>query len=201
VDFVIAQGTEGGGHTGRVGTLALIPQVADAIGNLPLAAAGGIVDGRGLAAALALGADGVWVGTAFLATEEANADAVEEGRGHHTPFWNKTWKELLVEIGDDDTVISKIATGKTARYVRNRMIDYWDKSGMSYLPMPLQGFLVNGLFTAIAKSGKRELVSPFSGQGAGLIKKIRTPAEIIDEMVEGALEVLTEKVPRRIGLK
>lgn len=201
VDFIIAQGTEGGGHTGRVGTLALIPQVADAIGSLPLAAAGGIVDGRGLAAALALGADGVWVGTAFLATEEANADAVEEGLGHHNQFWNKTWKELLVEIGDDDTIISRIATGKTARYVRNRIIDYWDKSGVSYLPMPLQGFLVNGLFAAIAKSGKRELVSPYSGQGAGMIKKIRTPADIIDEMVEGALEVLTEKVPRRIGLK
>jgi NAD(P)H-dependent flavin oxidoreductase YrpB (nitropropane dioxygenase family) len=201
VDFVIAQGHEGGGHTGRIGTMALIPQVIDAVDPLPVVAAGGIVDGRGLAAALTLGAEGVWLGTAFLATAEANADALEEEEIYYTPFWDKTWKELLIGAVDEDTKVSKIATGKTARYVRNKLIDYWDKSGVSYLPMPLQGLLVGDLFAAIAKSGKRELVSPYAGQGAGLIKKIRTPAEIIEDMVQGALEILSEKVPQRIGLK
>jgi nitronate monooxygenase len=201
VDFLIAQGYDGGGHTGRIGTMSLIPQVIDAVSPLPVAAAGGIVDGRGLAAALALGAEGVWLGTAFLATPEANADALEEEESHYTPFWDKTWKELIIEAVDEGTTISRIATGKTARYVRNKVIDYWDKSGMSYLPMPLQGFLVVDLFAAIAKSNQRQLVSPYCGQGAGLIKKIRTPAEIIEDMVQEALEIVSETVPHRIGLK
>jgi len=201
VDFVIAQGYEGGGHTGRIGTIALIPPVVDAVAPLPAAAAGGIVDGRGLAAALTLGAEGVWVGTAFLATDEANADALEEDELYYTPFWDRTWKELLIGAVDESTTVSRIATGKTARYIRNKLIDYWDKSGMAYLPMPLQGFLVADLFASIARSGRAELVSPYSGQGAGMIRKIRTPAEIVEGMIEGALDILENQVPRRIGLK
>ena len=105
-DIVIAQGTEAGGHTGQIATLALVPQVVDAVGDrVPVVAAGGIVDGRGLAAALALGADGIWVGTRFIATPEA-----------HTVHG---YKEKLLELHEDGTVVTKAYTGKTCRVVEN----------------------------------------------------------------------------------
>lgn len=191
VDFIIAQGYDGGGHTGRIGTLSLVPQAVDAVSPLPVVAAGGIVDGRGLAAALTLGAEGIWVGTAFLATKEANVDAIEDGLLYLTPFWDETWKRSILKAVDEDTTVSKIATGKTARYLKNKLIDYWDKSGVSYLPMPLQGFLVWDLFASIAESEKGDYVSPFSGQGAGMIKEIKSPKEIVNQMVEGAIEALS----------
>src|SRR6185503_15296862 len=96
---VVAQGTEAGGHTGQVATMPLVPQVVDAVGDrVPVVAAGGIVDGRGLAAALALGADGVWIGTRFIATPEARVVA-----GYH---------EGLVTSAEDGTVISRAYSGK-----------------------------------------------------------------------------------------
>src|SRR6476661_4727890 len=99
-DFVVAQGTEAGGHTGTVATIALVPQVVDAVGDrVPVVAAGGLFDGRGLAASLSLGADGVWVGTRFIATPEARAF---DG-----------YKDTLIELAEDGTVISRAYTGKT----------------------------------------------------------------------------------------
>ena len=96
-DLVVAQGTEAGGHTGTVATLALVPQVVDAVeGRVPVVAAGGIVDGRGLAAALSLGADGVWVGTRFIATPEA--------------WGTPGYKERLLEMHEDDTVVTRAFT-------------------------------------------------------------------------------------------
>ncbi len=201
VDFVIAQGYEGGGHTGRIGTLSLIPQAVDAISPLPLVGAGGIVDGRGLAASLTLGAEGIWVGTAFLATKEANIDAIEDGYIYITPFWDEVWKRKILEAIDEDTIVSKISSGKTARHIKNKLIDYWDRSGISYLPMPLQGFLVWDLYASIAQTDKSEWMAPPAGQGAGMIKEMKSPKEIVDQMVEGALEVLSEDVPKKIGLK
>lgn len=104
-DFVVAQGTEGGGHTGTVATMALVPQVVDAVGDrVPVVAAGGLFDGRGLAASIALGADGVWMGTRFIATPEA-----------HAP---RAYKDKLIEIPEDGTVVSRAYTGKTCRVVR-----------------------------------------------------------------------------------
>jgi len=104
-DFVVAQGTEGGGHTGTVATMALVPQVVDAVGDkVPVVAAGGLFDGRGLAASIALGADGVWMGTRFIATPEA-----------HAP---NAYKQRLIEIPEDGTVVSRAYTGKTCRVVR-----------------------------------------------------------------------------------
>ncbi len=106
-DFVIAQGTEAGGHTGTVATMPLVPQIVDAVGDrVPVVAAGGIFDGRGLAAALGLGADGVWIGTRFIATPEA-----------HTV---RGYKEALLRTPEDGTVISRGFTGKTLRAVRNK---------------------------------------------------------------------------------
>ena len=104
---MVAQGTEAGGHTGRVATMALVPQVVDAVGDrVPVVAAGGIVDGRGLAAALALGADGVWVGTRFIATPEARSVT--------------GYKDVLLRSHEDDTVVTRAYTGKTCRVIANR---------------------------------------------------------------------------------
>ena len=112
-DLVVAQGTEAGGHTGQVATLPLVPQVVDAVGDrVPVVAAGGIFDGRGLAAALALGADGVWVGTRFIATPEARGVL--------------GYKEKLLESREDQTTVSRAYSGKTMRVVRNRFTDHYD---------------------------------------------------------------------------
>jgi enoyl-[acyl-carrier protein] reductase II len=121
-DLVVAQGTEAGGHTGQVASFPLIPQVVDAVSRyVPVVAAGGIFDGRGLAAALALGADGVWVGTRFIATPEARAV-----RGY---------KERLLASHEDQTTVSRAYSGKTMRVVRNDYTDYCEAH-----PAELKGF-------------------------------------------------------------
>src|SRR5204863_1059147 len=113
-DIVVAQGTEAGGHTGRIATFTLVPLIVDAVGDrVPVVAAGGIYDGRGLAAALALGADGVWVGTRFIATPEARAAP--------------GYKDALIRTAEDGTVISRAFTGKTLRAVRNTWTDWHDQ--------------------------------------------------------------------------
>jgi enoyl-[acyl-carrier protein] reductase II len=112
-DLVVAQGTEAGGHTGQVASLPLVPQVVDAVGDrVPVVAAGGIFDGRGLAAALALGADGIWVGTRFIATPEARGVL--------------GYKEKLLASREDETTVSRAYSGKTMRVVRNEYTDYYD---------------------------------------------------------------------------
>jgi enoyl-[acyl-carrier protein] reductase II len=124
-DLVVAQGTEAGGHTGKIATMALVPQVVDAVGDrVPVVAAGGIFDGRGLAAALALGADGVWVGTRFIATPEAQA----------VPGY----KDALVRTFEDGTTISRGYTGKTCRVVANSYTQFWDENPDELQPFPAQ---------------------------------------------------------------
>src|SRR6478609_1304733 len=112
-DLVIAQGTEAGGHTGQVATMPLVPQLVDAVGDrVPVVAAGGIFDGRGLAAALALGADGVWVGTRFIATPEAKSV--------------HGYKDTLLATAEDGTIVTRAYTGKTCRVVRNGYTDHFE---------------------------------------------------------------------------
>ncbi len=124
-DLVVAQGTEAGGHTGKIATFALVPQVVDAVGHrVPVVAAGGIVNGRGLAAALALGADGIWVGTRFIATPEARA----------VPGY----KEALLRTHEDGTTITKAYTGKTCRVVENAYTTAFDTEGGVPEPFPMQ---------------------------------------------------------------
>src|SRR3954452_9878679 len=124
-DFVIAQGTEAGGHTGTVATFPLVPQIVDAVGDrVPVVAAGGIVDGRGLAAALALGADGVWIGTRFIATPEARAVA--------------GYKDALVRTAEDGTVITRAFSGKTMRAVRNDYTTWWEDHPDEVQRFPMQ---------------------------------------------------------------
>ena len=127
-DLVVAQGTEAGGHTGTVATFPLVPMIVDAVGDhIPVVAAGGIFDGRGLAAALALGADGVWMGTRFIATPEA--------RG--LPFY----KERIIETKEDGTVISKAFSGKTMRVLRNETTDRYDADPTLLKKFPDQLFV------------------------------------------------------------
>ena len=112
-DLVVAQGTEAGGHTGQVASLPLVPQIVDAVGaRVPVVAAGGIFDGRGLAAALSLGADGIWVGTRFIATPEARGVL--------------GYKDKLIASHEDQTTVSRAYSGKTMRVVRNTYTDYYD---------------------------------------------------------------------------
>ena len=127
-DFVVAQGTEAGGHTGTVATMALVPQVVDAVGDrVPVVAAGGLFDGRGLAASLCLGADGVWVGTRFIATPEARAVS--------------GYKDTLVATGEDGTVVSRAYTGKPCRVVRNEWTHHFDEHPDELAPFPQQVFV------------------------------------------------------------
>src|SRR5688500_3074424 len=124
-DIVVAQGTEAGGHTGKIATLPLIPQIVDAVGDkVPVVAAGGIFDGRGLAAALTLGADGICVGTRFIATPEARS----------TPGY----KEALVKTREDGTVISRAFTGKTLRAVENTYTQFFEDNPAELQPFPAQ---------------------------------------------------------------
>jgi enoyl-[acyl-carrier protein] reductase II len=134
-DIVVAQGTEAGGHTGQIATMPLVPQIVDAVGGrVPVVAAGGIYDGRGLAAALALGADGVWVGTRFIATPEARAVA--------------GYKDTLLRTAEDGTVVTRGYSGKTMRAIRNQYTREVEEHPEAVQPFPAQLFAagVAGVF-------------------------------------------------------
>ena len=178
-DIVVAQGTEAGGHTGTVATFALVPQVVDAVGDrVPVVAAGGINDGRGLAAALALGADGIWVGTRFIATPEARA----------VPGY----KDALVGLAEDGTVVTRAYTGKTCRVIRNGYTQEFDDAGGVAEPFPYQ-------FVKSLKDGANHLggdehtpdIDPDkefwpAGQGAGSITELVPAAELVARFVAEA---------------
>ncbi|MCA9823531.1 MAG: nitronate monooxygenase, partial [Dehalococcoidia bacterium] len=138
VDVVVAQGTEAGGHTGRIATLALLPQALDAVAPKPVVAAGGIADGRGLAAVLACGAVGAWCGTAFLVADEANQPEMQ--------------KERILAAIDEDTRITRLYSGKTMRNITNPLIEAWEAAGFAALPMGLQGVLTGDLMYSIRES-------------------------------------------------
>ena len=178
-DIVVAQGTEAGGHTGTVATFALVPQVVDAVGDrVPVVAAGGISDGRGLAAALALGADGIWVGTRFIATPEARA----------VPGY----KDALVGLAEDGTVVTRAYTGKTCRVIRNGYTQEFDDAGAVAEPFPYQ-------FVKSLKDGANHLggdehttdIDPDkefwpAGQGAGSITELVPAGELVARFVAEA---------------
>ena len=184
VDIVVAQGTEAGGHTGRIATFALVPQVVDAVSPVPVVAAGGIGDGRGLAAALALGAIGVWGGTAVLVSNEANQPDVQ--------------KERILAAMDEDTRITKLYSGKTMRNITNPLIEAWDSAGIAALPMGLQGLLVGDLLYSVRKAGRPELLMNAAGQVAGLLKESRPAGDILRDMVSGAADILARKLPATV---
>ena len=184
VDIVVAQGTEAGGHTGRIGTMALVPQVVDAAAPTPVVAAGGIADGRGLAAALAMGAQGVWCGTAFLATQEANIYD-----------WQK---QRIVNANEEDTIVTRLYSGKTMRNVTNPMAQAWEALGIKALPMGLQGMLIAELVAGARAAGKDELLMNAAGQAAGLISELKPAGQVLQEMVQGAARILRQDLPERV---
>ena len=189
-DFVVAQGTEAGGHTGQVATMALVPQVVDAVGEkVPVVAAGGLFDGRGLAASLALGADGVWVGTRFIATHEARA---VEG-----------YKETLLATPEDGTVVSRAYTGKTCRVVRNDWTQHFDEHPGDLKPFPQQAIYS-------AQAGANHLGYPDGtevdvrrefypcGQGVGAIHELEPAAVVLTRMVAEAEAVIDRLVFQKV---
>jgi len=184
VDLVVAQGHEGGGHTGRVGTMALLPQALDAAHPVPVLAAGGIGDGRGLAAALAMGCVGVWVGTRFLATVEGGAMPL--------------CKQRILESTDEGTRVSKLFTGKTSRANVTRFHELWEASGLDPLPFPFQVLLASALLEGFVRTGQDEYVSGFAGQVSGLIHEIKPAAQVVTGMVEEAVDILARRLPETV---
>ena len=181
-DLVIAQGTEAGGHTGTVATMPLVPQIVDAVGEqIPVVAAGGIFDGRGLAAALALGADGVWLGTRFIATPEARAVT--------------GYKDALLRTAEDGTVISRGFTGKTLRAVRNEWTQYVEEHPEVLKKFPEQ-MAVAVENNALHLGGDESTpVDPDrecypSGQGVGAINELVPAGELVHQIVAEAEAVL-----------
>lgn len=179
-DIIVAQGTEAGGHTGTVAGFPLMPTIVDAV-KIPVVGAGGIFDGRGMVAAMALGCVGVWVGTRFIASVEAHAHDV--------------YKNKIVESGEGDTVISRCWTGKTLRAIRNETTDEWDKRVKDLKPFPVQAMEMyrSGLMRFTDQSGeapdKDRNCFP-AGQGCGGIHEIKTCKQIIDDMVSQAESII-----------
>ena len=185
-DVIVAQGTEGGGHVSWNATMALVPMVVDAVGSVPVIAAGGIADGRGLAAALALGAQGVLLGTRFLASEESPL---------HPNF-----KQAIVDADGHDTVLTEIpdiaqATvwpGAMSRAKRNRFIERW--AGQEWALRQNQVQALADLMAA-RKAGDVEEASLSMGQDAGLIHDIPPAGEIVKRIAEQAEEILSTRLP------
>jgi len=175
-DIIVAQGTEAGGHTGKIGALALVPKVVDAVAPIPVLAAGGIGDSRGVAASFTLGAKGVWVGTAFLASKETSITDIA--------------RQKMIDATEDGTIITEIFTGKTARVIKHPVAKEWAEAGFKTLGMPLQIFSIRELCEGMEQTGKPELFMLPAGQISGMIDKARPAKEIFDEMVSGTVEKL-----------
>lgn len=186
-EIVVAQGTEAGGHTGKIGTLALLPQVMDAVAPLPVVAAGGVADGRGLAAVIAAGAIGAWCGTAFLVSEEANQPALQ--------------KQRILGASTEDTVVTRLYSGKTMRNITNPLIESWEASGIRALPMGLQGVLTRDLLHSIRTAGRDELLMNAAGQASGMLTKTRPASEILQEMVADASSLLGARLTKRVQVQ
>ncbi len=180
VDIVVAQGHEAGGHTGEIGSMVLWPEIVDALdGKAPVLAAGGIGTGRQVAAALALGAQGVWMGSAFLTSAEYDL-GVRQASGV------STIQQAMLDATSSDTVRRKIYTGKPARLLKSRWTDAWDaENAPDPLPMPLQNILVSEAHQRMNESSDPTAVAMPVGQIVGRMNEIRPVADIIGELVSG----------------
>lgn len=184
VDVVVAQGTEAGGHNSRVTTMVLVPSVVDAV-DVPVVAAGGIADGRGLVAALALGAAGVLCGTVFVASEEAHAHI--------------NYKRKITEIDAEGTQVTRALSGKPARLIRNRWLEPYLERPESVLPFPAQWERVKAE-NAVEKARVLGMVEdgPLpAGQVSGIINAVRPAGEIVATIVKQAREILTQGLYHR----
>ncbi len=177
VDIVVAQGYEAGGHTGEIASMVLLPEIVDAVGSdAVVLAAGGIGSGRQIAAALALGAQGVWMGSYWLTTTEYLQTMTDSA----------TMQSALVAATSADTVRTRIYSGKPARLLRTRWTDAWARPGApAPLPMPLQNLLVGEAHARIAASHDPSVVAMPVGQIVGRMNSVRPVAEIMAELVSG----------------
>lgn len=183
VDLIVAQGTEAGGHTGEIATMVLVPEIVDALGAVPVLAAGGIARGRQMAAALALGAEGVWCGSVWLTTEEAETLPVV--------------KDKFLAATSSDTVRSRSLTGKPARMLRTAWVDEWERPGApAPLGMPLQSALVADSQLRIGRAAShpdakaQELATYFVGQVVGSLDKVRPTRAVVLEMVSEFIDAV-----------
>jgi nitronate monooxygenase len=182
LDVIVAQGHDGGGHNSPVGTMALIPQVVDAVGDTPVLGAGGITDGRGVAAAMMLGAEGAWVGSAFLAAEESGIHDFQ--------------KQAIVDATEEGTKVSRAVTGKPARIIRSKWLDWWERNEREPLPMPYQSRVAGPVLAAADRDHRADVNPGFAGQGIGMIKAVR-PAKVILEEMAAELEDVLKRNARR----
>ena len=190
LDFIIAQGGEGGGHTGEIGSIVLWPQIVDAVDGLPVLAAGGIGSGRQMAAAMSTGVQGVWCGSLWLAVEEAAAQPAE--------------KDSYLNASSEDTIRSKAWTGKPARMLKNKWTEAWENpENPDPLPMPLQGMITFDAMrrtSMYAGSGNTQEVSfNAAGQVIGQVKQIESVKDVIFRMINeylDSVERLNELLPK-----
>jgi NAD(P)H-dependent flavin oxidoreductase YrpB (nitropropane dioxygenase family) len=188
VDVLVVQGAEAGGHCGEVSTLVLVPEVLKALkpfGDIPVLAAGGIMTGRQMAACMALGAAGVWTGSVWLATTEAETSEI--------------FREKMVTATSRDTVRSRGRTGKPSRQLRSGWTDAWERPGSpSPLPMPLQSLISESALRAVERSAAagnpaaRDLVTYFVGQGVGLIDSVKSARQVVEEFKLDFADALEE---------
>ncbi len=183
VDIIIAQGAEAGGHTGEIGSMVLIPEIVDAVAPVPVLGAGGIGRGRQMAAAMALGAQGVWCGSVWLTTEEAETHPVV--------------KQKFLAATSSDTVRSRSRTGKPARQLRTAWTDEWDNPDTPMpLGMPMQPILVGEALQRIdraahrAGSGAEQLTNYFVGQIVGTMNTSKTAAQVVFDMIDEFIEAV-----------
>ncbi|MCU1379201.1 MAG: 2-nitropropane dioxygenase, partial [Acidimicrobiales bacterium] len=177
VDIVVAQGYEAGGHTGEIATMVLVPEVVDAVAPVPVLAAGGIGTGRHIAAALALGAQGVWTGSLWLTTTESSA--------------SPETLERYLEATSSDTVRSRSYTGKPARMLRSAWTDAWeDPNGPGPLGMPLQNILTSEANARIARSHRKDLAFAPVGQIVGSMNSVKPVRDVIFQMVEEYIDTV-----------
>jgi nitronate monooxygenase len=189
VDAVVAQGSEAGAHRGTfarsfaeslIGTIALVPQIVDAV-SLPVIASGGIMDGRGVAAALALGAVAVQMGTAFLTCDEAGIPEV--------------YKKAILAAREDETRVTHAFSGRAARGIANRFMNEVERAPDAILPFPMQNALTRPLRTAAAKLGRAEFLSLWAGQGLRLAR--RTSARELVERVSAESDAIIRRLASR----
>lgn len=187
VDIVVAQGAEAGGHRSTfrlgaqseiplVGTFALVPQIVDAIPNTPVVAAGGVMDGRGLVAALALGASGILLGTRFMLAKESGTFAA--------------YQEQMVNSTEVDTTITSVFTGRPARAIRNKFVEAYLVTGPEPLSWPLQGLAADDIFKASQMRNRVDYYPCLAGQGLRLLKRGQSAGEIVSEIIREANDLL-----------
>ena len=186
IDIVVAQGYEAGGHTGEIASMVLTPEVVDAVDPLPVLAAGGIGSGEQVAAALALGAQGAWLGSLWLTTTEAE-------------LHSRALTAKLLAAGSGDTVRSRALTGKPARQLRTEWTDAWDDpAGPGTLPMPLQGLLVADAVSRIQKYEVAPLLGTPVGQIVGRMTSERGVSDVFDDLTRG-FERAVDRINRIAG--